>query len=248
MSTTERRRSFRAWWDAWWEREQRNVELIAQQDPFQDWERSRNPEIGATSQVILGSKVLFAHGPEKLRNRFFENAVAISNRALSDEGLQMQAPGYPLNRAILLRDRFLSQAVLGSANETDARDAAADCAKYCAGMKKWNDMHEAYFLMGIRLRMIIGDDSVAKALSIRTLRYQAESQSILLSVLRERRASGVREAFDSYFDKIRDPEYRPGIFTEREVERLELSAIRHRTFFDFDGSIDWLHAMEAAGG
>ncbi len=248
MSSDQARPTFHGWWDSWLTREEKNLELIADRDPLAQWERNESPEVGSTSQLTLGVKVLLSGGAEGLATRFLKNAVVIAERALAESRAERMPDAFPLNRGILRRDRFLAEAILGNVDAQHAIDAAGDFKDYCAGVRRWDDLHEAYYVSALRLELLAKDSTVERDVTPRrTFRYHTEGLSIVRLVLDPgRRPEGKREV-DVFFDKIRNPEYKPHVFSERDVECLEVSAMRYMKYLSFDESVDWWRAAQAVG-
>jgi hypothetical protein len=53
------------------------------------------------------------------------------------------------------------------------------------------------------------------------------------------------EPFRAFFDKVRDPRYKPPIPHQPVLHRLDLGALHHKYFVSSDGGIDWNRVIES---
>jgi hypothetical protein len=225
-------------------------------DPFRNWELNTGPEGLTEDYLFHGLKILYSQGDADLARRFLERCLLIAERAMAEEKLQSPRcrDNFPLNRGRLLRARAYAQGILGAPwDEATLRQAATDFEQTCAGYPKhkWDELEEDTYLAAVRLALLGADgDRVQRLLSRRrAFRWRAEQHELVKALLPLLRTPAREEAlqarFDTYFDQVRDPNFKPEGYMPLDVLRLELSLLRDKYLISSEQQIDWQRTIEA---
>ena len=245
--------SCRAAWQADYAMNHKSYSEILTWDPFRDWERSRAPESTVGNYFWLGLEVLCGEGDPEQARSLLEYCLRIADRTLAERKLEslLCKDSFPENRGELLRVRAYAQGLLGGPLDEGAlRQAAADFEGHTLRFPKhkWSDLQEAEYLATVRLALLGNDGEILARLfkRRRVMRWHAEEYALLRSLADgPQRDSPLLANFDAYFDRIRDPKYKPEVYLRLKVLRPELAALRDKYFVSSDGPVDFQRVVGA---
>jgi hypothetical protein len=201
-------------------------------------------------------EILYGRGDADLAQRFLERCLLIAERAFAEDKLQSPRcrNSFPENRGQLLRVRAYAQAILGGLlEEADLLKASADYEQVTASYPKhkWDDLQEDTYMTVVRLALLASDrERVQRLLTRRrAFRWRPEEHDLWTSLLplNETRArdEALEARFKMYFDRIRDPNFKPEGFMQRDFVRLELGMLWDKYFVSPDRQIDWQRTIDA---
>ncbi len=226
-------------------------------DPFKNWERNTMPEVMASRRLQNGTEVLYADAGHAVANKFFHAAIDMIDRAVADNKFQAEVVvemSFPKNRGWGLRVRAYALAQLGdSLAERDLIQASHDYEQWCADLHRsdWDSIPQAHILSAARMALIAGDvKRAAEVLSIkRSMKWHAEEFGLLKELAHEAAAAlPVRQEdlfarVREFFDRVRDPDYKPNFYMDQPLVRLEWGALINK-YFETGGPIDWRRVVE----
>lgn len=210
-------------------------------DVFKDWDRTSMPQTIADHELALGLKILYGEGPFDEARMFHERCVQITQRALDEDKLQSGfcAGAFPINRGHLLRARTYARAVLGEPLDHAALlQASSDVEAWVKVFPKsqWGDNDI---------------ERVRKLLSTKkSFKYHQGEHFLLTQLAKDPQPPPPMgdliflESFDRFFDTVRDPDFKPPVFLETDIVRLELGAIRYKYYDSPDATIDWKRVID----
>lgn len=223
----------------WFEGVSRDINFFrdygSNNDVFKNWESDWSPDRATSRLLNYGLELLYAGNPEQLAMRFLVWVSQRVDRACDEQKFEHPRSTYPLNRARGLRYRAHARFLLrGELCEDDLAQSIRDYASSnkCLPKHLWDAQAEVDVLAPARLALILGDLEAFDRLLPFRLPFNCHSEEYkLLCELRRALAGSARvegvvaNDFQSYFDRVRDPDYRPDIFTEVDILRLELGII-----------------------
>jgi len=223
-------------------------------DPFRDWEINRMPESRSDSYLIFAHECSYA-SLEQPADEFLRQALTICGRI--EEENKLATPRfenrYPFNKGVLLRAKAYCSGILPAACEIvkELLEASSCFETWCVEVLKglWDDQVQSYYLGAVRMALIAGDVKRAQELLKKKKRFSGHSeQHHLLQELAERDQSFKEdkvlfEEFESFFDTVRDPHYKPQVFSETAILRLEIGLLWDKYVTSDDGQIDWRRAI-----
>jgi len=207
-----------------------------------------------------GLEFFYAQWNDPDGRSFLEQATTVADRALREEkyrGTEFLEASFPQNHGFLLRVRSYANALLGhTLDEAALHQAAIDCEEYSKkfAKKKWDSHDQADYLAAVRLALVAGDlNHACRLLDTRkSFKWHFEEFEILKGIadglaqkMGEKDRVIMLALLDSYFNKIRDPNFKPDVYMEAQILRLELGAIRDKYFISGDGVINWQRVIEA---
>lgn len=205
---------------------------VIETDPFARWDRNRLPD--TTAETALADAVALRCGDrDDLSTRFLQRAWEIADRCLAEGKCESAtaADGFPKNRGRCRRVRVYARAFLGKGWQPAELAAAAEdflVWSTAATSRPWDEITEAFSLAAARAFLVAGDLAGAQRWTSSRKRFkQNAAQHALLKEAAANEAlelSGLRRLFD----EVRNPEYRPGHFVERELVALELAILLTR--------------------
>jgi hypothetical protein len=252
--------SYHQQWIALDSRTRSDLRTILNQDPFEWWEQNRMPESVAEMRFIYALRIACADPASPDCRAFLQQALAVADRAMREGKLVTGrcASAFPENRGRLLRVRAYTEVLLGRPlDEAALRQASADYIGWCAkfGPSDWDSQLQAYYLTAVRAALLGGDATDARQLLATKKRFNwhAEEHDLLTRLagdavelpLPHARRAELLPVMDGYFDKIRDPNYKPQVFLQVHSLRLDLALLRDKYLISPDGRVDGRRAVEA---
>lgn len=245
-------------WTAALTRDRSAYLTLLEKDPFQGWERNRMPEATAERLLVMGTEILFGDRADPLGVAFCEKASEVADRALAERKCEsaLCKSAFPLNRGHLQRVRVLTTGILCRSLDLEAlKHASDDCAAWCESYQRWewDSQAEAYYLGAVRMALL-GMEGVRTEKLLRGRRrfkWHKVEQELLKDLApglvagRLVEDASVVERFRSFFDRVRDPTFKPEVFAEVKVQRLELGLLWDRGFVGDGQAIDWPRAIDA---
>lgn len=244
------RPTYAALWREKYTEDQASFETLVGMDLWQNWDRWLEPEVQAWNHLRNGLDVLWG-GDEVMAQAFLRRAHEFSARAEAEKSPLDVA--FPLNRGELRRIRTYAGCLCAAPEETSAArvrllDAAEDFAEWCRKLKghEWDSQGQAHHLTAVRLTLIVGDSERAQALfkTRRGFKYHEEEHGLLRDLAAGHRDEAVQRRFETYFDRLRNPDFRPEVFLEPNYVRLEF-ALLEALFFGPGEPVDWLQAARS---
>lgn len=161
---------------------------------------------------------------------------------------------FPRNRGEGLRVRAYANVLLGHALDTqDLVQASRDYEErfIATPQRDWDSIPQAHILEAARMSLISGDLKRAKeVLSIkRSMKWHAEEFQLLKELVAEAQTelpvhnSSLRARVKKFFDRVRDPEYKPNVFMDLPILRLEWGALINK-YFETGSHINWSRVIE----
>lgn len=214
-------------------------EVLADFDPFEDWQRNRMPESTVAEELRTALFLLYAKhsGPET--KAFLRRTIEPADRALNEKKCESKRcrDSFPVNRGVVLRAHAYARSLLRGAR-LDLKalaQASRDFEMWCreTDSEDWDEISQPYLLAAIRLALICEDVDRAEHLlrSRGCTSKQKKEQDMWQAVVKTQRERGLPLAdkalmakFDSIFDRNRNP-YEP-----EEIAALELGLLRDRYF------------------
>jgi hypothetical protein len=249
--------SYREAWGKEMEKDHSDYEEILRWDRYKNWEINRSPEGTAKDELLDGVSILFGNGPPALAKAFLERSLHIAERIVKENRLQspLCISTFPENRGVLLRSMAYARLMLGGRlDELMVLQASADFEQWCEPrMKKskWHDLEETEYLVAVRQALIGGDEARARSLleKRRSFRWHAVQAALLKGLSA---GAGVpltgaplQERFEDFFDVVRDPHFKPEVYSEPAVLRLDMGLLHDKYFISPDGKIDWPRTVAA---
>ena len=226
-------------------------------DPFVDWDLSSMPEGAAELKIMFGLQTLYGEGDIATARGFFDQGLAICERALKEEKFKSDRckSKLPLNRGMLLRARAYATGLLGTQPSTEwLLQAADDFLGWIKDFGKgdWDSHAQAYHLAAVRLSLLAHQSDQAQELlkTKRSLKQHIEEKELLLDLCAMQPGRGLNEVmltkFDKYFDRIRDPrDASSKVFIESTILPLELGLLRDMYLVSADGEVTWRRVIAA---
>ncbi|GMU77144.1 MAG: hypothetical protein AMXMBFR45_26350 [Gammaproteobacteria bacterium] len=219
-------------------------------DLWDGWEKEVEPDDRAFGQFCFGLETLCG-GEEAMARAYFARALEVCERGEREKPWS-ESPhyGFPLNRARLRRVRahclgLLTGPPATEALKADLRAASVDYQTWCAGLtaSEWDPQGQAYYLAAVRLAQLVNETERARELlkSRRSLRYHTEERALLVAMASGATDSSFHVQYASFFDRIREPMYKPPFFFELHLVRLEL-ALLYDSFCGDGPALDWRSA------
>jgi hypothetical protein len=210
---------------------------MATWDPFVDWDKNRMPELLCENALILGLKILYGRLEPHLAQVFLDQCIAMCNRIVSERTVQSDAciGSFPKNRGRVTRSLYYASALNGIQREDSELGAASqDFAEWCHNScVSWDAQSQSYYLTAVRLALLAHDVERAwrlgEARAKRGFRHQADLWQITRATLEAARSGPSADSLSlvtDFFDLIRDPGFRPSAYSELDILRLEVSALR----------------------
>lgn len=245
--------SHRSKWSDPKARDLRGLREVFNWDPFENWHRNGHPEWSADEQFHLGIKFLAGWNMRAEADECFRRVLRISERTFKEDKLHQERPRdfWPGNRGHLLRVRAIAAGCLGQLLDCAALIQSSDdyLSEAPAEGLSWDSYAQAHYLTAIRLALLSGDLKRTQELlsTRRSFKWHATEHDLLRRMLATNRPPGAvtLEEVDQYFDVIRDPDFKPKVFMDLEIARVEWAAIRDRYFISPDGQVDWNRAIAA---
>jgi len=231
--------------------------ILLEKDPFEKWDLNRMPEGTAERLLVMGTEILFGDRADVLGSAFIERALRVAERALAEQKYEsaLCKNGFPLNRGHLERVRTLATGTLGGSLDVEAlRRASDDCAAWCEGYERreWDSQAEAYYLGAVRMALLGMDTARTEKLLASRRRFKWHRieyellKDIATRLVTDRPLdAGLAERFKGFFDRVRDPAFKPEVFAEAKIQRLEIGLLWDRGFVSDDQTIDWSRAIDA---
>lgn len=245
--------SYRQHWIALYEKDRSDLRSILLKDPFYLWEGNRAPENRAERDLVYALEIACAEPGSPDCRSYLQRALAVVNRALREEKFKAGrcAEGFPRNRGDLLRVKAYTGFFLGGLLDQAAlRQASFDYEERCKqfGPADWDSQLQAYCLTAIRVALLGGDMDHARRMlhTEKSFNWHAEEHVILKllvenmvgTTLAESYRTALLPVFDAYFDRIRDPFFKPVVFLQVQMLRIEFAFLRDKYLISADGQID----------
>jgi hypothetical protein len=231
---------------------------LLEKDPFEKWELNRMPEGTAERLLVMGTEVLFGDRADALGSAFIEKALQVADRALAEHKYEsaLCQNAFPLNRGHLERVRVLATGILRRSLDVEAlRRSSDDCAAWCEDYQRreWDSQAEAYYLAAVRMALLAMDAGrTERLLSLRRpFKWHRIEHELLKDIATSLAAArpitdpSLAQRFMGFFDRVRDPAFKPDVFTEVRVQRLELGLLWDSGFVSDGQTINWSRAIDA---
>jgi hypothetical protein len=244
----------------WVKEYERNEEYYNESfDPFANWEdRTRHASI-AQMYLDHGLSAKYSNAQEAIARKFFFAAIQVVNRAEKEmrlEGDEISKGAFPINRGIALRARAYSTALTEQLlPKQDLVQASLDFLEWCKSYSRgeWDGQGQANYLASVRAALIAGDkESFTSLLNYKwPFNYHSEESDILRAMANEFqvatviRNNGLTKRFRAFFDKYRDPVFKPDVFLEKEIVRFELGVLWCRYFDSSSSVFSWQRVVES---
>lgn len=243
-------------WLAEFHRNVQDYPALISTDPFENWDRSTQPDGHAEIGLWLGTQSFYAGDPGEFGERFLRRSKLVCDRIISDEKWKTPQRVRIRIRATTFRIRSYLNVFESGYFDLDAlRRASLDYEEWCLvclkGTWTWDAVQQDY-LTSILLALFADDFQRAQHLIEKKKKYHfhIEFLDILKSIAYSGAAtpwpksSDAYEKFTAYFDKIRDPDYQPKEATEVPLRRLELGFIQEKYYESKTGRLDWQRVMD----
>ncbi|MCG8590230.1 MAG: hypothetical protein MJE66_13140 [Proteobacteria bacterium] len=227
-------------------------------DPFEDWERNREPENSVEDELQCALELLYA-GETLGARSFLERGRAVIERIEAEDRLTRPAhpEAFPLNRAEFLRAKAYTEGLWGGAglDRADLSQAIDDLQTWLKGEQgEWSTQSQSFLHSAVRMALIL--DEPARARKLLASRRRPDGHGEELGLLRRLAQDGpeandgtLRDEFDRFFDPIRSPSYQhvEGESFDVPNGRLELALVRDVRLVSPDGSLDWARVIRSVG-
>jgi hypothetical protein len=247
---------FNTYRSKWREKFHRDRDFFAQPtDHFANWNQQSAPDNEAWIQFLNSQTVLFGDG-RRSAEKFLTAAIEVANRACAENRFrtELAQSAFPLNRGRALRVRAYANGLKdGTFDVSDLLTASQDFETWSNQFTgaDWDSQTQAYFLAAVRMAIITGDQRRARKLleTKGSFKWHAEEHKLLIGILDECnyglpiRNQQLFARVRSFFDRIRDPNFKPDIFMELDEARLEWGALINR-FFETGEAINWDRVVE----
>lgn len=237
-------------WKSFFETNRLGLAEILQINRFQEWDKNRFPESTAETELFYALQCFYAGAPEMARE-FLRRTNAIVERAFSENKFESKdcKGGFPLNRGRAYRVHYYSKA-LSRGKEEQALLAAGseDFEEWCKGYGKsdWDSQAQAYYLASVRMAILAQQfDRASHLLSLkRKFKWHSAEHDLLSRITNpgSMTESEVLAQIMNFLNAVRNPKFRPKVFTESEILRLDISAISLRCS-PSPREIDWNEAI-----
>jgi hypothetical protein len=250
--------NYRSFWIRNIEENPEDYNLILSIDPFAHWEQNSLPEGTAEDNFLYGLQLLYGQVEISKANIFFERSVKVVNRALEENKLNISyaKARFPFNRGKLLQVKGYSEALLGRMLDNILLlQACLDIERGSKTLHKgrWDDQAQADYLCAVRLALITGDFQKAHNLLQKRSNYNfhSEQYNLYKTIIQVKtQTNKLLDAslfmeFEKFFDVVRNPNYIPKVYLDRDLLRFELGIIREKILMNPNKEINWHNVIEA---
>lgn len=213
--------------------------FLSLSDPYTNWENQRMREILAEHYFSNGLIVLYSEQDRSLWEKFFVASIGIVSRSIEENKFQtgFSAKEFPGNRARGLRVKTYAQFLISGHLDSSSLDlAGADFMDSYHNMSTDDSssaLGESTYLSALRLFLITNDLTICQSLldEKRDLFWHEQEHKILkrlVDCLQNDNSitdSVLEDDYFGFFDEVRDPEYSPEFYLEKEIVSFELSLI-----------------------
>ncbi len=220
-------------------------------DHFDNWERNGGPEIKADWHLANALCILYGDGDKRLAEKFFCATIELIDRAFAEDKFhsEFSESGLPRNQGEGLRVRSYARALMGSGLDTQALLQASEYfVEWTSDWTgaDWDSQAQSDYLVAVRMALIAGNIKRASELlkTRRSFKWHAEEHTLLKAITSEFEKGipianvELHQRVVAFFDRIRDPGFKPDIFFPKDMGRLEWGVLSHK-YFTAGDDIDW---------
>ena len=226
-------------------------------DHFHNWARNSMPEMIAGVYLSNALCALYAGGGIQVAEKFFCATIELIDRAFEEDRFHAKYAEYglPKNQGEALRVRAYARALTGNdLNLEDLIQASKYYIEWCSAAKgaEWDSQAQSNYLDSIRMLLIADDLEGARELlkTKRKFKWHTEEHELLKTIVCEAELNIPIENEELYqrviafFDRIRDPDFKPDVFFPKDLGRFEWGVLLHKYFVDSE-RINWQDVIDS---
>lgn len=229
-----------------WADYESSYDELARNDPRAGhWGRAKDLPAGSVTASFSDGLVCACAGDHRRAEAFFRRAIDYANRLEAEDRFhdtEVAEAGHPHDLAEVVRARTLARWLLGEPlNRADLRKAAEMFVTWCLtraeDRRRFNDsVTMNIYLQGVRCALVACDLDYSGALlaTKHTFRWHhGEEKELWTRLVSEHPRIGarLRDDFEVFFDRVRDPEFKEVLdglptFVNREALALDTGIVR----------------------